>query len=204
MKVFILIALLIFGNNTLCYAMLEKKEYASVSQSNFGRHSLIKVKEKNSNVVVNRDLIRSIFKLRFENPISLIYDEETSIFHEIITCELSDYQFISCLKGCAESFTSTIYLNEIHGVNIPTGFSPNNDGNNDVLRAIIGADVEYFTIYIYDRWGNKILQTNDFKFSWDGTFNGQLVSSGAYPYVLDIFYFDGKQENKSGNITVIR
>ncbi|MCE2742625.1 MAG: CotH kinase family protein [Fluviicola sp.] len=103
-----------------------------------------------------------------------------------------------------DPFNSTPECKVIHGVNIPTGFSPNNDGKNDVLRAIVGPDVQYFTFYIYDRWGNKILQTTDFKFVWDGTHKGQLVSAGAYPYVLDVFYFDGKQENKSGNITVIR
>lgn len=103
-----------------------------------------------------------------------------------------------------DPFNTTPECKEIHGVNIPTGFSPNNDGKNDILRAIVGPDVQYFTFYIYDRWGNKILQTTDFKFTWDGTYKGQLVSSGAYPYVLDVFYYDGKQENKSGNITVIR
>jgi gliding motility-associated-like protein len=88
-------------------------------------------------------------------------------------------------------------------VEVPNVFSPNGDGINEMFSLII-SNAKSIEAIIIDRWGNKILQTTDFKFVWDGTHKGQLVSAGAYPYVLDVFYFDGKQENKSGNITVIR
>lgn len=90
------------------------------------------------------------------------------------------------------------------GVNVPTAFSPNADGSNDYLRLIIGADVQRFKFSLYDRWGNKIIETSDGTFAWDGYFNGKPVNIGVYAYQIEITYTDGKLETKSGNITVVR
>ncbi|MBL0310508.1 MAG: gliding motility-associated C-terminal domain-containing protein [Bacteroidetes bacterium] len=55
---------------------------------------------------------------------------------------------------------------------IPTGFSPNGDGKNDVLyvRASFVANI-YFAVY--DRWGQKIFETKDITKGWDGSFKGK-------------------------------
>ncbi|MBI1836540.1 MAG: CotH kinase family protein [Flavobacteriia bacterium] len=103
-----------------------------------------------------------------------------------------------------DPFNNTPECKEIHGVNIPTGFSPNGDGKNELLRLIVGTDVNSFTLFIYDRWGNKLVQTTDAKFTWDGTMHGKPLSTGAYAFFIDITYNDGKTEQKSGNITLIR
>ena len=91
-----------------------------------------------------------------------------------------------------------------HGVHIPTGFSPNGDGQNESLKPIVGTDVKSFTLSIYNRWGNLILSSSDPSLSWNGTFNEEPLNSGAYAYMLEIIYKDGSSEIKSGNITIIR
>ncbi len=91
-----------------------------------------------------------------------------------------------------------------HGVNIPTGFSPNGDGLNELLKPIVGSDVKSFTLSIYDRWGNRMVHSSDPQLAWNGTYNGETVNSGAYAYMLVVNYLDGTSETKSGNITVIR
>ena len=91
-----------------------------------------------------------------------------------------------------------------HSVNIPTGFSPNGDGKNDLLRPIVGTDVKSFTLSIYDRWGNRMVQSSDSQLAWNGTFNDSPLNAGAYAYMLEIIYLDGTTEIKSGNITLIR
>lgn len=92
----------------------------------------------------------------------------------------------------------------IIGIHIPTGFSPNTDGNNDIYSIIVGRDIESIVFSIYDRWGNQILKTSDFLFEWDGTFNGQPCNSGVYAYMVDVKYIDGNFETKSGNITLVK
>lgn len=91
------------------------------------------------------------------------------------------------------------------GIHVPTGFSPNGDNQNEVFSILVGPDVESFTFFVYDRWGNRIVHAkNDPGFTWDGTFNGEPVNSGVYPYMYEVTFTDGTHEWHSGNITVIR
>ncbi len=86
----------------------------------------------------------------------------------------------------------------IMGIHVPTGFSPNGDGN------IVGKDILSFTMSIYDRWGNLMLRSDDKKFEWDGTYNGLPCNTGVYPYMLEVKYIDGSGELRSGNITLVK
>jgi gliding motility-associated-like protein len=94
----------------------------------------------------------------------------------------------------------------INGIYLPTGFSPNGvgDQSNEELIILVGKDVLSFTLYIYDRWGNKMVETSDKNFTWDGTYNGEPCNAGVYAYVLEVRYITGANENRSGNITLIR
>ncbi|MBL1278991.1 MAG: CotH kinase family protein [Fluviicola sp.] len=92
----------------------------------------------------------------------------------------------------------------ITGIHIPTGFSPNTDGNNDIYSIIVGKDIASITFSIYDRWGNRMLKSTDFDFEWDGLYNGQPVNSGVYAYMVDVKYIDGRTESLSGNITLVK
>jgi gliding motility-associated-like protein len=90
------------------------------------------------------------------------------------------------------------------GILVPTGFSPNGDNNNDVFRVFAGNNVKTFKISVYDRWGNKMFETNESGFGWDGNYKGKALNPGIYAYMLEIIYKDGTAELKSGNITLIR
>ncbi len=86
---------------------------------------------------------------------------------------------------------------------LPTGFTPNNDGVNDVLyiRSNFITDV-YLTIY--DRWGEKLFETNDVKKGWDGIYKGKLLDQGVYGYYMTFKCNNGEQSFKKGNITLMR
>jgi gliding motility-associated-like protein len=90
------------------------------------------------------------------------------------------------------------------GIFVPTGFSPNGDGSNELLKLIVGRDINSFKFTMYDRWGNKIVETTDRAFSWDGTYKGQLLNSGVYAFILEVKYLNGTGELRSGNVTLIR
>lgn len=90
------------------------------------------------------------------------------------------------------------------GFHLPTGLSPNNDGNNDVLEFYVGDDVVSFDLAIYDRWGAIIFQTKIEDVFWDGTVNGNLLNNGVYAYSLRYTLSTGQEVKKTGNITLIR
>ncbi|WP_439559503.1 PKD domain-containing protein, partial [Dyadobacter sp.] len=66
---------------------------------------------------------------------------------------------------------------------IPDAFTPDGEGRKEILE-IFGAYYTNFTIRIYNRWGEVIYATNNLEDRWDGTYKGQKVQPGAYPYVL--------------------
>ena len=84
----------------------------------------------------------------------------------------------------------------------PNAFSPNNDGENDVLflRAINVREV-YFAIY--NRWGQLIFESSDLNRGWDGTFGGKLMSPDVYGYYLKVTCPEGEYFEK-GNVTLFR
>ena len=92
----------------------------------------------------------------------------------------------------------------VDGIHIPTGFSPNGDGNNDVYTIIVGKNVLSFSFSLYDRWGNRIFTANEKGFEWDGTLNGMPLNAGVYAYVLEAVYDNGEGELRSGNITLVK
>jgi len=92
----------------------------------------------------------------------------------------------------------------VTGAHIPNAFSPNNDGQNDVLHYFIGYDVQQFTLLIFDRWGNQMFKTNSSSDFWDGRYKSKPVNTGVYSYVLDYTLTSGERKTKSGNITLMR
>ena len=73
---------------------------------------------------------------------------------------------------------------------IPNIFSPNGDGNNDVLKSFIGSNypILKFTMQVYDRWGNQIFNSTDPDQGWDGRSDGQLVANQVYVCIVQLTY----------------
>src|SRR5205085_3900612 len=93
-------------------------------------------------------------------------------------------------KGC-------LYSDDIHirvllnsSIYVPTIFSPNGDGINDILTPQADPSVTSFEYFeIFSRWGDFVYSSGPFtpgqlNIGWDGTFNGKKVSPGVYVYRL--------------------
>ncbi len=86
---------------------------------------------------------------------------------------------------------------------VPNAFTPDKDGLNDILY--IRSSVAYeANIKIYDRWGEKVFETNDLNSGWDGTFRGMNCDPGVFTYYLNIICYNKEVFIKKGNITLIR
>jgi len=92
-------------------------------------------------------------------------------------------------------------------ITMPTAFSPNNDGKNDVFRMVKGKDVKSIDLRIYDRWGTMIFNATSPEEFWDGTFKGQPSEIGTYFYTLTVWFDNAIQNSKKtykGEVTLIR
>lgn len=89
---------------------------------------------------------------------------------------------------------------------IPTGFTPNNDGRNDVIRPVFMGKLQYCHFSVYNRIGQKVFETRDCLAGWDGKIRGTEQSTGTYVYYL-VYRFEGtdeKENNVKGVFTLIR
>ncbi len=87
---------------------------------------------------------------------------------------------------------------------IPTAFSPNGDGANDVFRALNKNLVKY-DLQVYNRWGEKIFETTDPVEGWDGVYDGIRQPLGVYVWQCS-YQFSESQKSKTakGNVTLMR
>lgn len=86
---------------------------------------------------------------------------------------------------------------------IPNAFSPNGDGENEILY-VRGALVEEMVFRIYDRWGEMVFESFDRTDGWDGTFRGKALDPDVYDYYLDVTCVGGEEAIVKGNITLLR
>lgn len=68
---------------------------------------------------------------------------------------------------------------------MPTAFTPNGDGINDIYRIPPHASITLKNLSIYNRWGAKIFTTKDVNKGWDGAIDGQPLSTGTFTYVIN-------------------
>ena len=90
------------------------------------------------------------------------------------------------------------------GFFVPTAFTPNNDGKNDLLKPILLGNVKQYRFWIYNRWGELIFETNDQTKGWNGMYKGQPQNSGAFVWRC-MYQFEGEQvKNDGGTFVLIR
>ncbi|PVD49490.1 hypothetical protein DC498_24800 [Terrimonas sp.] len=87
---------------------------------------------------------------------------------------------------------------------VPNAFTPNQDGLNDVFRAIGSDQFSYFEMSIYNRFGQRIFYTRSISKAWDGTFNAHPCTPGAYHYQIKYQKEASPLKIKSGSIMLIK
>ncbi len=109
--------------------------------------------------------------------------------------------------GCTRELTVRVVVTILpcddSYVYIPSAFSPNNDPYNNtfnVRSSVLGP----FTLIVYNRWGEKLFETNDAGRGWDGTFEGEPVPIDAYGYYFEGVCLDGTPIRLKGNVSLLR
>lgn len=109
--------------------------------------------------------------------------------------------------GCRKTDTVWIIVNDVlceePFVFVPNAFSPNGDGVNDVLY-VRGELLESIEFAVYDRWGEKLFETNTKLKGWDGSYKNKNCEPGVYVYYLHATCIGGVEYIHKGNVTLIR
>ncbi len=121
--------------------------------------------------------------------------------------ETGDYCVFAKNLACETTSCITLEVNIVGANNFsaPNAFTPNGDGENDLfcLKGWKHCN-ETFNVLIFNRWGEKVFESEDPDFCWDGTLRGKPLGSEVYIYQIVATYKGAKAINKKGNITLIR
>ena len=77
------------------------------------------------------------------------------------------------------------------------------DGENDVLY-VRGRNITEITFIVYNRWGQKVFETNDINKGWDGIYENMSSDPVVFAWHLKARCFNGDNIEKKGNVTLIR
>ena len=115
------------------------------------------------------------------------------------------YYYVEVTEGICKS-SDTIKI-ELYQIWVPGIITPNGDGDNDMFKADYPdrwAGINEHTMIVFNRWGEKIWESNDFVSGWDGKQNGRYVAEGTYFWILEVEY--GSENIKQvlkGSLTVL-
>lgn len=112
---------------------------------------------------------------------------------------------VSAYQGCPQR--DSVRVNVIEkDVWVPSVFSPNGDGKNDIFKVLTGRMklVRLQEFKVYNRWGVELFSTKDINDGWDGTFKGKPQDSDVYFYQIRVAYPTGRTAYLKGDITLIR
>ncbi len=91
---------------------------------------------------------------------------------------------VTDVLGCQKLIQKNITVVRSCYIGVPKAFTPNGDGLNDFLYPMYAVKALNLSFRIYNRWGQQLFSTNDWRNGWDGTFRGQGQDPGTYVWIL--------------------
>jgi len=114
------------------------------------------------------------------------------------------YQVVINQYGCPDTSWQQVYVIPFTTIFVPNAFTPGGGNANEVWKPIV-YDTEFYEIWVFDRWGEVILNSTDEQASWDGTMNGQPSPMGVYVYYIKYVDHDtGLPFEIRGHFSLIR
>lgn len=118
---------------------------------------------------------------------------------------------VESVEGCIGEDSSFVVFKttpELIIIYFPNAFTPNGDGLNDEFKVVApSANIEVFSLSIFNRWGAQIFQTNDITEGWDGTYQGNICQPGSFVFKVSYntsLYSSTPPEVKIGTVTLVR
>ncbi len=118
--------------------------------------------------------------------------------------------FVRWVNGCGFSTCQnvSVIVEGEFDIYAPSAFSPNGDGLNDEFTLVSPADLPYFRLQVFDRWGKQIFESEDIFQGWDGTYKGKNSPVGTYVwkavYRLQREGPGSEEKVQTGTVVIIR
>lgn len=107
--------------------------------------------------------------------------------------------------GCVNYDTVRVNVLKNTLLLLPTAFSPNGDGVNDVFRIVQFFNLKRLDLFnIYNRWGELVFSTDDVNQGWDGTLKSRPQPTSTFVWIVKGIDYDDQEITQKGNVTLIR
>jgi gliding motility-associated-like protein len=139
----------------------------------------------------------AVSDIHSSNPISVINEPTWFVVtgtDSLSQCSAIDSVFIDLTNAVCRNYT----------LFMPNVFTPNSDGSNDMYSIYYTCPIKKFNIKIFNRWGEKVFESNDPDFKWNGYYKGALLTPAVFVYVLVANYENQQYDFKKGSITLLR
>ena len=92
----------------------------------------------------------------------------------------------------------------LNGLYVPSAFTPNGDGRNDLFRPLLFGRVQHYHFAVYNRWGTAIYQATDRQKGWDGKLAGRPLEAGVFVWTCT-YQLEGRAvQTEKGTVTLVR
>ena len=111
------------------------------------------------------------------------------------------------IHGCVDVKLITVEITPDFALYIPNTFTPDGNSVNDFFQPVgVGINEDNYRMDIFDRWGENIFTSNNFRKGWDGSVkgSGKIAEQGVYVYKLMVFDLQGNKHPYVGHVTVLR
>ncbi|MEN9548553.1 MAG: hypothetical protein RIR12_1144 [Bacteroidota bacterium] len=155
-------------------------------------------------VFTNTSLNAVRYKWVFGDGDSLEVNSLQSVSHQYNATGTFNAKLIAFNQaGCSDTLPMRIsnLIEPLAGV--PNAFTPLSGDENSVVY-VRGFGIAKMQFTIYNRWGQKVFETNNQKQGWDGKLKGVVQPMDVYAYTLSVDFSDGKKYTKKGDLTLIR
>ncbi len=114
--------------------------------------------------------------------------------------------YIQDANGCKDTVVALLEYKDCCTPFMPSAFTPNGDGKNDLFRLVSKGDIRLKEMQIYNRFGQRVFISTNVADSWDGTFKGEPVDAGTYFYFLKANCGNNNERlvEFKGDVTVVR
>jgi gliding motility-associated-like protein len=146
----------------------------------------------------------TMFRWEFGDGDFLVTPSRAPVNHEFNESKTYTVLLIaSNANGCQDTAMRQVNALVEPAIDVPNAFTPLSGDENSVVYAR-GFGIAKLKFIIWNRWGQKVFETENRKLGWDGKYKGVIQPMDVYAYTLEVEFVDGKKATKKGDITLIR
>jgi gliding motility-associated-like protein len=166
------------------------------------RYPAITVPQGSSRFIHARDSAGKIFTWKPSVQLSRYTAQYTEFF-----ATGNDVEYLIDIADSHTCITTDTLLMQVlkkPGYYLPTAFTPNGDGLNDIARPYLVGMKGLKNFSVFNRWGQLVFYTTKEGEGWNGKYNGEDLDTGVYIWMLEFYDNSNLLINKKGTITIIR